>query len=464
VTAPETETAPLAEAAQEAEAAELTAPQSETLEAAPESTLAPEPAEAPVLALLPEMLEAVPESSLAPEPVEAPVPALSPEILEAAPYPLLAPEPVQAPEAIAAPAPLIPQVRRRTKKLLSALEALTKNPERFKFDAAVRILLAASPDIEDEDRLRFTATPSLAQPAAEITSAQGPIAGDNGTVERARLVTPLIGLTGASGVMPRWYTELITQSVRAKSPAIADFFDLLAQRLITAFAQAGAKYRLHRSSETAALTGAEEPIGASVLALTGYGTKHLCERLAAGGPDLLRHYAGFFAARPRSTDRLRHIVSDYLGRKAEIIEFAGAWLTVPPDGQSRMPKGRVAGSFNVLGVDCAIGTRAWDQQARFIVRVGPLKRAEFEVLLPDRQALKALVSLIRSYVGWQCDFAINLMLATSEIPPMQMAGGNSQNAPRLGWTSWMPSTTNNLTGAKYVDETMFSATLVESMN
>ncbi len=367
--------------------------------------------------------------------------------------------PLQAAPLPAAPLQAAPLPPARTRKLFSALEALTRTPERFKFDAAVRILLAASPDVEDEDRLRFTATPSLAQPAAEITSAQPPVEGD-----RARIVTPLIGLTGASGVMPRWYTELVAQSVRAKSRAIADFFDLLAQRLITAFAQAGAKYRLHRSAETARFAKLEEPVGASLLALTGYATAHLSERLAAGGPDLLRHYSGFFATRPRSTDRLQSMVSDYLGRKVEIIEFAGAWLTVPPDGQSRMPKGRVAGAFNALGVNCAIGTRAWDQQARFIVKVGPLKRSEFEALLPDRQGLKELVSLIRAYVGWECDFAVNLLLSVNEIPSLQMAGGNSQNAPRLGWTCWMPSTTSSLTGRTYVDQAMFGATLVESMS
>jgi type VI secretion system protein ImpH len=390
-----------------------------------------------------------------PEP-PAPTPVAELALSPAPPPAISAPAPAPTSAAPRAPAPL-PQ--RRPKKLFSALEALTKTPENFTFDAGVRILLAASPDIEDEDRLRFTATPSLAQPTAEITSAQAPIESD-----RARLSTPLIGLTGASGVMPRWYTELVAQAVRAKSRAIADFFDLLAQRLITAFAQAGAKYRLHRSAETARYAELDEPVGASLLALTGYGTAGMSDRLAAGGPDLLRHYSGFFAARPRSTDRLQSMVSDYLGRKVEIIEFAGAWLTVPPDGQSRMPKGRVAGSFNALGVNCAIGTRAWDQQARFIVRVGPLKRDEFEALLPDRQGLKELVSLIRAYVGWECDFAINLLLSTSEIPSLQMAGGNAQNAPRLGWTCWMPSTTARLTGSKYVDEAMFGATLVESMN
>jgi type VI secretion system protein ImpH len=384
-------------------------------------------------------------------------PAL-PDAIPVAAVPAEAPPPSKPPApppALAAPFAR-PGPSKRT-KILSALETLAKFPQRFRFDAAVRILLAAAPDSTDEDRLRFTAAATLSQPAVEVTSAQAPAAQD-----RARLVTPLIGLIGPSGVMPRWYTELVAQSVRARSRAIADFFDLLAQRLITAFAQAGIKYRLHRSAESAAQAGVDEPAGASLLALTGYGTAHLAERLAAGGPDLLRHYSGFFASRPRSTDRLQSMVSDYLGRKVEIIEFAGAWLDVPPDGQSRMPKGRVAGSFNALGVNCAIGTRAWDQQARFIVRVGPLKRAEFEALLPDKPGLRELVSLIRAYVGWESDFAVNLLLASSEIPSLQMAGGTSQNAPRLGWTSWMPSTTGAVRGQTYVDQAIFGATLVEA--
>ncbi len=333
----------------------------------------------------------------------------------------------------------------------SPLENLTKTPQKFRFDAAVRILLAAAGPGQDDDNIRFTAASSLAQPATEVTAAAS-----------GRLTTPLIGLTGPSGVMPRWYTELVAQAVRARSRAIADFFDLLAQRLIMAFARAGAKYRLHRASEAAGLAGREEKIGAGLLALTGFGTAHLADRLAAG-PDVLRHYSGFFAARPRSAERLRSMVSDYLGRDVEIREFAGAWLTVPPDQQSRLPRGRIPGAFNALGLDAAIGTRAWDQQARFILRIGPLKRQEFEALLPDQQNLRALVSLIRAYVGWEADFAVNLVLAVPEIPPLQVAGRGVAAAPRLGWTSWLPSSTGALTGRNMADEALFGATLVETL-
>jgi type VI secretion system protein ImpH len=177
----------------------------------------------------------------------------------------------------------------------------------------------------------------------------------------------------------------------------------------------------------------------------------------------LRHYAGYFSARPRSADRLASMISDYLGRAVEVREFAGAWLSIAPDQQSRLPRGRIPGAFNGLSRDAAIGTRAWDQQARFIVRVGPLNRAEFEALLPDRQRLAQAVSLIRAYVGWESDFAINLVLSVPEIPELRMAGPNI-DAPRLGWTSWLPSATGALTARAVADEAIFAATLVEALN
>jgi type VI secretion system protein ImpH len=343
------------------------------------------------------------------------------------------------------------------------LERLKALPQAFKFDAAVRLMLAATKGAPlrngvQDDHIAFIATPLLSQPVAEITAAELPAEG-----RRARLTTPMLGLIGPSGVLPRWYTELVAQAARTKSSAIVDFFDLLGQRFIMGFARAGIKYRLHRSAETALLeNGAEEPIGAVLLALSGFGTAHLASRLPAGA-DALRHYAGFFTTRPRSADRLAQMVSDYLGRRSEVIEFAGTWLPVPPDQQSRLPRGKVPGAFHELGVNVAIGTRAWDQQARFIVRVGPLHRAAFEALLPDRRQLPELVSLIRAYVGWESDFAINLVLAVNEIPQLRLADAKVPGAPRLGWTTWLPSSTASLRAQETADEALFSATLVEAL-
>jgi type VI secretion system protein ImpH len=263
----------------------------------------------------------------------------------------------------------------------------------------------------------------------------------------------LIGLTGASGVMPRWYTEILAQSLRGgmkRDSPLAAFLDLLAQRIIAGFAGSGVKYRPHLAAELAfyaktddAAPDKPDPMGAVLLALTGYGTDHLADRLAIG-IDPLRHYAGLFSAYPRSAARLAALASDWLGRPVEVRQFAGAWLVLGPDQQSRLPGGRLPGQFNRLGVDCAAGARAFDQQARFILRIGPLSYAAFESLLPDRETLKRFVSLIRAYVGLEADFAVNLVLDPAEIPPLTLGGA----ASRLGWTAWLPAPAARLTGRK----------------
>ena len=53
----------------------------------------------------------------------------------------------------------------------------------------------------------------------------------------------LMGLTGPSGVLPRYYSEVVTQTLRSRSTALRDFLDLLSHRFVAFFAGAGMKYR-----------------------------------------------------------------------------------------------------------------------------------------------------------------------------------------------------------------------------
>ena len=103
--------------------------------------------------------------------------------------------------------------------------------------------------------------------------------------------------------------------------------------------------------------------------------------------------------------------------RVEVVEFAGAWLPLPPDQRTRLS---VNGAWCRLGVDAAAGVRAWDPQARIILRIGPLDLKGFQRLLPDRVALHRLVSLVRAYVGFELGFAINPVLAAREVPPLRL--------------------------------------------
>jgi type VI secretion system protein ImpH len=308
----------------------------------------------------------------------------------------------------------------------SPLETLLQSPRRFAFDAAIRVLTLARRTEDPAEVARFRSPPGLTYPAADVLEIRG--------TGRPDVTVGMIGLTGPSGVLPRHYTDAVVQALRGRSSSLHAFVDLLSHRFVAFFARAGAKYRPARAAETAASLRPprQDPIAKVMLALTGHGTAHLTERLLISTDPLL-HYAGLFATRPRSAQRLGAMASDYLGMRVEVIEFAGAWLSLPPDQRTRIGSN---GQFNQLSADAAAGVRAWDPQARIILRIGPLDRAGFERLLPDRLALQRLVSLVRTYVGFEIGFAINPVLAADSVPPLRLDAA-ADPAPRLGWNTWL---------------------------
>ncbi len=312
------------------------------------------------------------------------------------------------------------------------LERLAREPRRFRFDAAVRLILDALGSA-DPTAIRFRTLAGLAYPPAEVM-AYAPAADG----EPPRLTVAHMGLVGPMGVLPRFYTEILDETLRNRSMALQDFLDLLAAPMIAAFAAAGSKYRLHRSAERARLAGASDqgPVSAALLAFTGYSIARLADRLTVGAAPLM-HYGGLFAERVRSAERLAALASDWLGRPVEVVQFAGGWLSLPVSERTRLSARAGSAGWNRLGRDAAIGVRAWSPEARVVLRIGPLDRRAFEALLPDRPALRRFVSLIRAFLGFETGFAVNLVLTRSEVPALKLDAAAAP-PPRLGWNTWLP--------------------------
>ena len=326
----------------------------------------------------------------------------------------------------------------------SLLQRLLNQPARFSFDAAVAILLRASKEAAKQatggagrgiGAVRFQAPPGMGFVPADVLAVKPSAAGFS-------LTTGLLGLTGPAGALPRPYTEAVNAAQRRRSPALAAFLDLLAQRLLGAFANAAIKYRPHRAADVAAIgmaEPAEQPqdgLRDSLLALTGYKPEHLLDQLTLGADPLL-FYAGAFAARPRSADRLAAMLSDWLGQPVEVEQFVGTWLELGRDQMTALPTTGQTGQFNQLGVDAAIGARAWDIQSRIILRIGPVGFDQFQALLPGRELLRRLASLTAAYLEGEVGFAINPVLAGDAVPQPSLGA----TAPcLLGWTGWLPVT------------------------
>jgi type VI secretion system protein ImpH len=329
---------------------------------------------------------------------------------------------------------------------------VSRDPTRFAFDAAVRVLLHAARTADVTGAVRFTTPPHLAYPAAEVTAVSSGAA-------PVSLQTTVIGMTGPSGVLPRGYTELVTSATRGKSPSLQAFLDVLAQRFVAAYAEAGRKYRPHSAAETALLAGSEEPVGRALLAFTGYATADLSARLTVGNAAL-KHYAGFFAARPRSADRLAALASDWLGRPVQVKQFVGTWLDLPESERTMLSgKRSKKGAFCRLGIDAVAGVRAWDVQSRVIIVVGPLDLPEFDALLPGGSGLRRLVSLVRAFLGFETDFAVNPTLLREAVPPLQLGGGGA-SAPLLGWNTWLCAPAS--ARLRDPDDAVFEADVIEA--
>lgn len=317
---------------------------------------------------------------------------------------------------------------------------LREQPQRFTFDAAVRVLTFWRRRADPATVARFTSTTGSSYLPAEVTQVRS----DSGNGEPVVSVG-ILGLTGPTGVLPRYYTDAVVADQRSRAFSLTHFLDLISHRMVAAFASAGAKYRPHRAADRGALAAPAErtdPIAESLLSLTGYGTLHLADRVLAG-PAALRHYAGFFSAHPRSSDRLEALASDWLGRAVEVDQFSGAWLALPVEQRTQLGVGLSPGGFCQLSVDAAVGVRAWDQQARITLRIGPLDLAYFERLLPDQPLLRELISLVRAYVGFEVGFAVNPVLARDAVPPLALGPKADQasatGGPLLGWNTWLPT-------------------------
>lgn len=297
------------------------------------------------------------------------------------------------------------------REILSPLERLRREPARFSLDQASAVL---APD-GDTTAISYRSQPRLGAPVGEVAQARP---------DAKELVTPTFGLVGPGGTLPRHFTATVGAELRRRSPALHNFLDLLARRFTALFVRAGAKYRPARDPKPA-----ETVLSAAI----GMGTPRLAERLATPLPALLYH-AGALAARSRSAERLRGMLSEETGGPVRIVEFAGGWVRLPSSEQTRL-SGRIgAGAHARLGEDAALGAQVWDPSARFLVRLGPLAFSAFEALLPGAPLHGRLVELTRLQVGLEPDFALNPVLAAAEVPPLVLA---RQGGARLGWSSWL---------------------------
>lgn len=327
----------------------------------------------------------------------------------------------------------------------------------YDFFALVRRIEAMHPDDPgfgasaraSEDSVRFAQEPSLAFPPSRIAQFHFPRSN-----APARLFVHFMGLLGPMGPMPLHITEYALQrELHHKDRTLARFLDVFNHRMISLFYRAWAASQMPATYDRAApplagddLSDAErertltfdgDKYATYVGALFGLGSEEVRYRDAV--PDVAKlHFAGRLGGNARGPEGLCAILKSFFKVDVAIEEFAGRWMDLPDQYWCRLGAPGPASTLGTLGGGMVVaGTRVWDCQGMFRIRVGPMALKDYERLLPGSPSAKRLDAWIRNYVGDEFSWEAVLVLKADEVPRTQLGKG-----AKLGWTSWVRSGDN----------------------
>lgn len=330
---------------------------------------------------------------------------------------------------------------------LAVIERLFEQPHRFQFFQAVQVLEQWFAHEEGLNRsavlslkLQFRNSLSLAFPASEIAEldtvpperpevdlelpaeaaqppapSAGPRSRDIGQV---RITPAFMGLLGAGGALPNFYTELFAQrEVLHRDRAARAFLDIFQHRALVLFYEAWRKHRLAVQYQA----DRHNRFTPLVLSLAGLGQRSLRQRLAADGgvqDESLAFFAGTLQRRPVSPVQLQRMVAEYFRVPVRVEQFVGRWFDLPAEGASLLGQ-----QNGVLGQSAVMGQRIWQRDLRLRLSIGPLKRADYERFLPGGRAARSLSQLLQLVSGTTLEYEVRLVLRAADVQGVSLDGG-----------------------------------------
>ena len=268
-----------------------------------------------------------------------------------------------------------------------------------------------------DEAVRLGQDPDLSFAPAPLASFE--IDGD----KPPRLQVRLFGLFGPNGPLPLHLTEYARERLRlAGDPTLSRFLDVFHHRFLALFYRAWAQAQPHvnrdRPREDRFTTYVGAFVGMSPAAFRD------CDAL----PDLAKFFhVGSLVRQVRNSEGLLDILQHYFRVPVEIEQFVGHWMLLGASERTLLSH-----EGATLGSGAALGSRVWDRQSKFRIRLGPLTLDQYKSFLPGGGPLRKLVDWVRMYLCFELDWDARLLLKQNEVPSLKLGGGQ-----QLGWTTWL---------------------------
>jgi type VI secretion system protein ImpH len=309
---------------------------------------------------------------------------------------------------------------------------LSEQPHAFDFYVAVRLLQGHFRSQErigysssvDQDPIRFAQSPSLDFASSTLESFQ-----QKDPSRPPVLYSRHFGLFGPNGPLPLCLTEYARERIlHHGDPTFAAFCNVFHHRLLSFFFRAWAD-----AQKTVDFDRMEDEHWSQYFSsLVGLGMESLHDRDSV--PDYSKlYFAGRLVQQNRNAEGLAAIIQDFFGITTEVQSFVGRWLDLNSrDGENYSCQLGRSPDTGSLGSSLIVGSQFWTCQLHFRLRLGPMKLADLERLLPSGEAFQRLRDWIRYYIGDELTWDAQMVLAKEEIPDVQLG-----KAGRLGWTTWL---------------------------
>lgn len=275
---------------------------------------------------------------------------------------------------------------------------------------------------------------------ASLTFAPRELAQVRIEADRVKLRVFGLGMLGPNGPLPIHFTEWVRERTEARRDStLADFLDLFHHRYLThmyrAWAQGQSAVGLDRADD--------ETFTRYIARLAGDEPSEV--QRSALAPHARWASSAHRVRSARDPDGLVSTLNRYFGVAVRLQEFQLHW--VPLDAQDLCQLGHPRAS-GILGMGAVAGERIPDRQSRFRLVIGPLDLPGYLRLTPQGSAsgkdLPALVELVRSFIGFEYEWEVELLIQANAAPPCRLGDG-----AQLGWSSWMghaPQAQAHITG------------------